>query len=291
MLCVGVPTALVFAPAAGPTGGTAALPGLTGLAAAEVTPFEDQHFYFLNGCVFNPLDCGLANRSSWEEYYQALGAVYVRVQNLPGLDNAHSAALYAAWADTHIFYLSARTAPEGAAQLDDLLHQDTETRVVHLTGTSVGGASIFSYFSQAMRGEVSLDSRLRDAVVVDAPLGFQFPLTADNLWSGIAAGFVKSDVQPGLGAWARRQGLRLLTVATPDDIVIHDPLPDVPIDAAPQYRNPDTPPRVAPGLACRGLPCAIVNVMREFIVRNAWHLYTGGHSPDSVRAFYQEIAP
>src|SRR4051794_40315195 len=36
----------------------------------------DQHYYFVNGCVSAPVDCGKANGGTWGEYYTELGRLY-----------------------------------------------------------------------------------------------------------------------------------------------------------------------------------------------------------------------
>ena len=36
----------------------------------------DEQYYFVNGCVSAPVDCGKANGGTWGEYYTELGRLY-----------------------------------------------------------------------------------------------------------------------------------------------------------------------------------------------------------------------
>jgi hypothetical protein len=155
-------------------------------------------------------------------------------------------------------------------------------------GTSGGGTAIVNYLSQALRGEVALDRRIRSVLIVDAPLGTHTAVPGDDIVSeglgALMASSIKSDVQAGIGQWARAANIVILTVDTWQDVVEHDPLPGVANDDHPVYPQADTPP--APTYpACTSLLCRLVYLPEYLTLGSTWHIYTGSHMASSVRQF------
>jgi hypothetical protein len=243
-------------------------------------PLAARDYYLVCGCVSNPIDCGKSNRNSWGEYYTELSRLYA----------GETAAVYEApgfpqWAADHVHYVSVQTAADGPDTIADALAANTTARSIHLIGTSAGGAALVSYLSRAMRGAVAPDPRVRAALIVDAPLGFAFPLRWSNLLAGVEAGAMKTDVAPGLGTWLQQWHIAIFAVDTPYDLIEHDPIPGVPADPAPLYPDSDAPPRSVTGDGCRGVLCPIVQARDTLMARIAWHNYTGNHMPQSAQDF------
>jgi len=236
----------------------------------------DQHYYFVNGCVSAPVDCGKADGGTWGEYYTELGKLYDEAaasvagqEQLPTFDE---------WAKTHVHFLSGQTGAAGDYEIEQSLPQNTDPGDIHMIGTSAGGAALFFYLSRAIRGDVQLDKRIRSAIAVDSPLGFQFPFRASDLFLGIQAGAMKSDVELSIGDWARAANISLFTVNTPNDVVNHETVPDVPDDNAPVYpTESNTPPTPNPA-----------NPLEQLTVGSTWHVYTGSHMAESTRQFMEE---
>src|SRR6476620_5832309 len=148
----------------------------------------DQHYYFVNGCVSAPVDCGKATGDTWGEYYTELRHLYDEAAaSVAGRGGSRTAPTptFDEWAKTHVHFLSGQTAAAGAYQIEQSLPQNKDQADIHMIGTSAGGASIFAYLSRAMRGEVALDRRVRSGIAVDSPLGFQFPFRSSDLFLGI----------------------------------------------------------------------------------------------------------
>jgi hypothetical protein len=181
------------------------------------------------------------------------------------------------WAAEHVHFISAQTAADGAYQLGQVLPQNPTQADIHMVGTSAGGASIFSYLGRALRGEVSLDPRVRSGIAVDSPLGFQFPFRSGDIFLGIQAGVMKSDIELGMGEWAKAANISLFTVNTLNDIVNHATIPDVPDDNAPVYPQADVPPTPNPD-----------SILDKLSQGSTWHIYTGSHMADSTREFMEE---
>jgi hypothetical protein len=235
----------------------------------------DQHYYFVNGCVSAPIDCGKANGGTWGEYYTELGQLYSEAaaqvagqEPLPTFDE---------WAKTHVHFLSGQTAAAGAYEIEQALPQNKSQAGIHMLGTSAGGAAIFFYLSQALRGNVELDRRVRSGVAVDSPLGFQFPFRAYDFFLGVQAGAMKSDVELGIGQWAKAANISLFTVNTPNDVVNHETIPDVPDDNAPVYPQESAPPTPNPD-----------NPIERLTKGSTWHVYTGSHMAESTKEFMEE---
>src|SRR3954447_10029974 len=82
----------------------------------------DQHYYFVNGCVSAPVDCGKATGDTWGEYYTELEHLYAEAvasvagkEQLPAFDE---------WAKTHVHFLSGPTAAAGAYEIEHSLPQN-----------------------------------------------------------------------------------------------------------------------------------------------------------------------
>jgi hypothetical protein len=138
-----------------------------------------------------------------------------------------------------------------------------------------------------MRGDVPFDRRIRSVMTVDSPLGYQHPFTGDDLLSGFQAGSMKTDVEPGIGAWAMAAGIAILTIDTVQDIVGYDPLPGVPNDPNPTYSQAGTPP-ASTYIECRSLDCRLEHMAEHLDLGSVWHVYTGSHMADSARQFAEE---
>jgi hypothetical protein len=250
--------------------------GQTPTPAGQARPrLLDQHYYFVNGCVSAPIDCGKANGGTWGEYYTELGHLYGEAaaqvagqEQLPTFDE---------WAKTHTHFLSGQTAAAGAYEIEQALPQNKSQADIHMIGTSAGGAAIFFYLSQAIRGNVELDRRVRSGVAVDSPLGFQFPFRSSDFFLGVQAGAMKSDVELGIGEWAKAANISLFTVNTPNDIVNHETVPDVPDDNAPVYPPEGAPPTPNPD-----------SPIDRLTKGGTWHVYTGSHMAESTRQFMEE---
>jgi hypothetical protein len=263
----GSPTAL---PQATPQAGTAGI--------------LDQHYYFVNGCVSAPVDCGNATPTTWGEYYEELRRLYDEAAQSAG----GTAPPFDEWATEHIHFISANTANVGAGNIAEALPSNSANADIHMIGTSAGGASIVTYLSRAMRGEVPLDRRIRSAIIVDSPLGFQPTFTADDVGTAIQQGAMKADVAMGVGEWAKAAGITLLTVDTDNDIVGHDPVPETLDDPLPVYpEQSDTPP-LPVYLTCTALPCQAINLVELFILGSTWHVYTGSHMAEGAKDFIGE---
>jgi hypothetical protein len=235
----------------------------------------DQHYYFVNGCVSSPVNCGTADGETWGEYYQELRRLYDEAAASVGSEEQQPT--FDQWAGEHVHFISAQTAADGAYKIKEALPQNTSQAGIHMLGTSAGGASIFSYLGQALRGDVPLDRRVRSAIAVDSPLGFQFPFRSSDWFLGTEAGAMKSDVELGIGEWSRAVNLSLFAVNTPNDIVNHETVPDVPEDAAPVYPQESAPPTPAPD-----------NIGQKLTQGIPWHVYTGSHMAESTRQFMDE---
>lgn len=260
------------------------------VASQERPRLFDQHYYMVNGCVSTPLGCDDTTPGNWGEYYLYLGRLYDEaVASVTGVSRAEPPPSFDAWAADHVHLITVQTAADGAYQIERALPQNTSGSDIHMIGTSAGGAAIVSYLGRAMRAEVALDRRVRTAIAVDSPLGFQFPFRSSDVVLGIEAGVMKSDVELGIGAWARAINVTLFTVDTPRDIVGHEPISYVMDDSDPIYPGESLPP--APNiLDCDGLslPCVPFNVAQWLVLGSNWHAYTGGHMSESVEQFMDE---
>src|SRR5436190_10611715 len=257
------------------TATSANAPAATAQPGAQARPLLlDQHYYFVNGCVSASVDCGKAGAGNWGEYYQELSKLYGEAA--ASVAGKEQVPTFDEWAKTHVHFLSARTAADGAYEIEQALPQNTAQSDFHMIGTSAGGASIFAYLSRALRGEVPLDKRIRSAIAVDSPLGFQFPFRSTDLFTGIQAGAMKSDVELKIGEWAKAANISLFAVNTPNDIVNHETVPDVPEDAAPVYPAESVPPTPES------------NPMARLTQGSAWHVYTGSHMAESTQKFMED---
>jgi pimeloyl-ACP methyl ester carboxylesterase len=246
-----------------------------------------NHYYFLSGCVSNPGDCGKAHGGSWGEYYLTLRAIYDEVATEARDAGGAAWPAFETWATDHTHFINTRTTTEGSPALDESLAEILTGGKIHLLGTSVGGSVALAYLSRAMRGQTKLDPKLASAAIVDAPLGFQFPMQAIDIGPGIQAGFLKSDVQSRIGEWLRIRGIPVLTVDTQYDIIGHDPVPGVSYDPNPRYGD-DQPARPVLDPDCQVPMCQTANFFESVTIRNAWHEYTGSHIPGSVAEFMRE---
>ena len=79
---------------------------------------------------------------------------------------------------------------DGANKIKQRLAQGRLASDIHMVGMSAGRAAIFSYLSRTWRGQVAVDARLRSAIAVDSPLGFQFPFSASDLILDLQAGIM-----------------------------------------------------------------------------------------------------
>ncbi len=243
-------------------------------------PLAARDYYLVCGCVSNPIDCGKSNRTAWGEYYEELSRLYAGETA-----TAYEAPGFPQWAADHIHYVSVQTAADGPDAIAAALSANTTARSIQVIGTSAGGAALVSYLSRAMRGAFALDARLRAALIVDAPLGFAFPLRWSNLLAGVEAGGMKTEVARGLGAWLRQRHIAIFAVDTPYDLIEHDPIPGVPYDPTPLYPDSDAPPRSVTGDGCRGALCPLLQARDTLMARIAWHNYTGNHMPQSAQDF------
>src|SRR4051812_966597 len=235
----------------------------------------DQHYYFVNGCVSAPVDCGKADGDTWGEYYTELSRLYSEAANSAA--DKEQVQPFDQWAKSHVHFLSGQTAAAGAYEIEKALPRNRDPADIHMIGTSAGGASIFFYLAQVMRGEVELDRRIRSGVAVDSPLGFQFPFRSSDLFLGIQAGAMKSAVELNIGEWAKAANISLFTVNTPNDVVNHETIPSVPDDNAPVYPPDSTPPTPNPD-----------SFVDKLTKGTTWHIYTGSHIAESTRQFMQE---
>jgi hypothetical protein len=253
-----------------------AVPAPTSQAAAVGRPrILDQHYYFVNGCVSAPVDCGQADGNTWGEYYQELKRLYEEAA--ASITTGDPALPFDQWATEHVHFISARTAADGAYNLEQMLPQNQSQADFHMIGTSAGGASIFSYLGRALRGQITLDRRLRSAIAVDSPLGFQFPFRSGDVFLGIQAGAMKSDIEVGIGEWSKAAAISLFTVNTPNDIVNHEVVPEVPDDPAPVYPDESAPATPIPN-----------NIGQALTQGSTWHIYTGSHMAESTQKFMEE---
>ena len=246
-----------------------------------------NHYYFLSGCVSNPGDCGKAHGGSWGEYYVTLHAIYDEAA-IEARDAGGAVwPAFETWARDHTHFINSRTTTEGTPALVESLAEILSGGKIHLLGTSVGGSVALAYLSRAMRGQIDFDPRMASAAIVDAPLGFQFPMQASDIGPGLQAGYLKSDVQSRIGEWLRIRGIPVLTVDTQYDVIAHDAVPDVPYDQNPRYGD-DQPPKPVFDPDCQLPMCQTANFFESVTIRNAWHDYTGSHIPGSVAAFMRE---
>jgi hypothetical protein len=264
---------------------TAAAAGAPAVSAPRpATDMRANHYYFISGCVSNPGDCGKAHGGSWGEYYLTLHSIYDEAATEAG---GAAWPAFDTWAGEHTHFINTQTTTEGALVLEKGLSEVITDGKVHLAGTSVGGSVALAYFSRAMRGQAQFDPRVISAAIVDAPLGFQFPMQASDIGPGLQAGLLKTNVHSGIGEWLRLKGIALLTVDTQYDIIAHDPVPGVPYDPNPVYGD-DMPPRPVLDPDCQIPMCQLVNFFESVTARNAWHNYTGSHIPGSVDEFMRE---
>jgi hypothetical protein len=248
----------------------------------------EHHYYFVNGCIASPGSCTGPHVSDWGEYYDELRRLYYEAVQNSGRTQSQA---FEAWAATHTHFIMSRLAPSGADSLARALAENKESGDIHVVGTSAGGSTVISYLSQAMRGEVPMDRRIRSVITVDAPLGHKLQLDWGDVVEGLLHGFqasaMKTDVQSGLGRWAKLAGIAILTVDTEQDIVGYDPLPDVSNDPNPQYRQSEAPPMPTyPN--CTSLLCEFGSLAEFLDLGSAWHMYTGSHLADSALQFIDE---
>jgi hypothetical protein len=262
--------------------------GIPGVGSSPRSTLLDQQYYFVNGCVSPPGECDGALAANWGEYYVELRKLYEEAAQLVRCEQFQS---FDRWAEEHTHFLSSHIAPAGAYDIVQSLAANTLSGDIHMVGTSAGGAALFSYLSEAMRGDVALDRRIRSVLTIDAPLGYQPPLTSDRsdrvlrvVLNGVQASAMKSDVQPGIGLWARAANIALLTIDTQQDIVGFDAVLNVPNDAQPVYSQSDAP-RAADYLNCTGVLCRVEHMTEFLDLGSTWHIYTGSHMANSARQF------
>lgn len=240
----------------------------------------DQHYYFVNGCVSAPRDCASPNPSHWGEYYTELHRLYEAVQST----SRTPTQTFDEWAAEHAHFIISQIAPAGARSIERALEENRASGDIHIVGTSAGGAAVFTYLSQAMRGEVPFDSRIRSVLTVDSPLGYHLPLTPYNLVSGIQASAMKTDVERGIGEWAKAAGITILTIDTRQDMVGYDAVPNIANDPNPTYPQSNTPPQ-PPYVGCSSAPCELEYAPGFLNLGSTWHIYTGSHMANSARQF------
>lgn len=248
----------------------------------------EQHYYFVNGCIASPGSCIGSDAGDWGEYYDELQRLYNEAVQSAGCTRCDTVEK---WLAAHAHFIMSRLAPTGAADLARALAENKESGDVHIVGTSAGGSAVVSYLSQAMRGEVPRDNRIRSVLIIDAPLGYRIRLKAGDIVTGLLSGFqasaMKTDVQSGLGQWVKLADIAILTVDTEQDTVSSDPIPDVTNDSSPKYSQNDAP--LMPSFQnCASVPCEFERLGEFLDVGSAWHMYTGSHMSDSAQRFIDE---
>jgi len=251
-------------------------------------PMLDQHYYFVNGRVAAPSDYSAPDAGDWGEYYAELGRLYKEEAQDVGYQTAQS---FEEWAKEHVHFVASENGPAGAHNIAQALQTNSTGGDIHIVGTSVGGTAIMSYLSEAMRGEVPFDRRIRSILTVDSPLGTRPPFApadlVDGLMNGLQASSMRSDLAVGLGEWAQASNIVMLTVDTRQDIVGYDPLPDVANDPNPTYLQSDTPP-VSAYLDCGSLLCQLGHLADYLDLGSTWHIYTGSHMANSAKQFIDQ---
>lgn len=263
----------------------------TVIRAAQSWPYPpllDQHYYFVRGCVASPRDCTNATAGDWGEYYAELQALYEAAAK--SADDSQPQP-FNRWAKEHTHFMLSLIAPAGAAGIARALAENKSSGDIHIIGTSAGGAAVFTYLSEAMRGEVPMDTRIRSVITVDSPLGYSIPFRSGDTVNGLLMGFqasaMKTDMQTGLGKWLRAANIEVLTVDTRQDVVGYDALPDIADDSEPVYAQVDTPTMSAYSI-CNSLPCQVEHFMEFLDLGSTWHIYTGSHMANSARQFIDD---
>jgi len=248
----------------------------------------DQHYYFVNGRVAAPSDYSKPDQDDWGEYYGELGRMYEEATQAVSNRTAQS---FDEWVVEHVHFVVSENGPAGAHNIEQALQMNGDSVDIHMVGTSVGGTAIISYLSEAMRGEIPLDRRIRSVMIVDSPLGTRPPFApanvVDGLMNGLQASSMRSDVAFGLGVWAEASHVVIFTVDSRQDIVGFDPLPGVANDANPVYLQDDAPP-VSAYLKCNSVLCQLGNLADFLDLGSTWHIYTGSHMAISAREFIDE---
>jgi hypothetical protein len=170
----------------------------------------------------------------WSDWTEALvasvtsaGPVIEAVADEVAADADTSAPDWEAWREEHVVVVQARHALAGVDRLAALLQEERFAGSdVHLVGHSVGGATVLAYLAGCRAGLFAPPAaRLRAAVTLDAAVE-----GLAGVWSG-AARYLTTTTEAGLqglGDWAGRQGIALLTACNERDIWSHRAISDLP---------------------------------------------------------------
>ncbi|HEY7832380.1 MAG TPA: hypothetical protein VIG30_02340 [Ktedonobacterales bacterium] len=231
------PLATPGAPAAGapdapaPLAASPMVPAILALLASRglriVPPGPRDLVVLLRGMPVAPWVPLRAASDVWAAWLAQLERLWTQwiadpLQAIPAPD----AANWDAWRGDHIISLETRRVGPAIRLLVDLLGSSPSTReTVHLVGHSVGGAAILTYLAQVRANRLPLPApRLRTAITLDAAVS-----GVAGVWSGArrALGTTVGRGMDGLGVWAARRGLALVTATNRHDIWSHRALGDL----------------------------------------------------------------
>jgi hypothetical protein len=137
------------------------------------------------------------------------------------------APAWEAWQREHVAVLQARHTGLGVRQLAALLSDwGPDQGCVHIVGHSVGGATALAYLSAWQAGTLpSPRAPIRTVLTLDAAL-----TGLAGVWSGARQWLGDSPARGlrGLGDWAARNGIAVLTLTNERDVWSHRAISDIP---------------------------------------------------------------
>ena len=151
----------------------------------------DDTYVFVNGCSGSgSVGCDPSKETSWDAlaaqwagYLALLKAEYLYQKWGP------KELLYV-WLRSHVRFLTVQSASSGADRLQQLLSEIPGNGGIHLIGHSLGAAAIMEYLARARESEVAqsnpafatgfsvtLDPRIRSAVMIDPAMGWMWQVS------------------------------------------------------------------------------------------------------------------
>ncbi len=221
-------------------------------------PEVDDMLVFLFGIPVVPWLKRVGVRQ-WHQWLDHL-ALTMRAR-YPDREDIAPGAAWDAWVERHVHYVEVHFARIAGQRLAQLLNAAQGSGQIYLFGHSAGGSAVLQYLADLRDGLVPNPARpIRAVVTMDAavtgpariwtgwPIANERPGRLDRIFPAIrtylrlnpstrqvaphrvvtwAHNYVTAPYR-GLGAWARGNGIALLSVANVADTFSHGPLGDIP---------------------------------------------------------------
>ncbi len=238
----------------------------------------EDYYIFVQGCISTP--CNRNSPDDWGEYGSQLHSEYNKwVQKYQHLGESDEiAALGGGWEDwaaRHTRSIGAGDLLGGADAIRTAIAgiKDDDPGVdIHLLGHSMGGGAIAQYILDAAAG-IGYDSRVKSAVLIDAPLVDHDSSTGYRLFGSR----IKN-----LGAAASKLGINVLAVDTPNDFVSHPSIHGIREVTDPHYPK-------GHGLPMPSAP----NPDETFIIhepaQERWHDHTSRYMATETQDFLEQV--